>query len=163
MITALATVVSVDEISTGFKIGLSCEQQTSCSHCASQKNCGTGIVSKSIGNKSHAWSLVTQEVVTSGQIIEIGLPEKNLIQFASLVYLLPLAALMIGALTGQFIVSPMFGGGEGWTILLSMVFMGGGIWLARYFSTRLRSNPNQIVTLLRVLGDKIDIVDPVSL
>ncbi len=162
MMTALATVVSVKETKQGYQIGLSCEQQTSCSHCSSQKSCGTGIVSKAIGNKSHAWTLMTQEDVKAGQMIEIGLPEKNLLQFASLVYLLPLAALMLGALFGQLVLSPLFGGGEGWTILCSLLFMGGGVWLARHFSTKLQSKSEQIVTLLRVFGDKIDIAERVS-
>jgi sigma-E factor negative regulatory protein RseC len=167
MMTALATVVSVKETKQGYQIGLSCEQQTSCSHCSSQKSCGTGIVSKAIGNKSHAWTLMTQEDVKAGQMIEIGLPEKNLLQFASLVYLLPLAALMLGALFGQLVISPLFGGGEvsggeGWTILCSLLFMGGGVWLARHFSTKLQSKSEQIVTLLRVFGDKIDIAERVS-
>lgn len=159
MMTALATVVSVTETTHGYEVGLSCEQQTSCSHCASQKSCGTGIVSKAIGNKSHSWTLTTQEIVKPGQTIEIGLPEKNLIQFASVVYLLPLIAMMIGALVGQSFVGPLLGGGEGWTILISVIFMGGGIWLARHFSTKLQSKSEQVVTLLRVLGDKIDIAE----
>lgn len=161
MMTALATVVSVNKTSTGFKVGVTCEQKTSCSQCASQKNCGTGIVSKAIGNKSHAWSLITKELVRPGQIIEIGLPEKNLIQFASLVYLLPLAALMLGALIGQTVVSPLLGGAEVWTILSSILFMAAGIWLARYFSAKLQSSSEQLVTLLRVFGDKVAVTEPV--
>ncbi len=157
MMTALATVVSVSETSKGNYVELTCEQQTSCNHCASQKSCGTGIVSKAIGNKRHEWSLITKAPVKPGQVVEIGLPEKKLIQFASLVYLFPLGMLMLGALLGQFIVSPLLGGGEGWTILLSMTFMAAGVWLARHISAKLQSKSEQSVSLLRVLGDTINV------
>jgi sigma-E factor negative regulatory protein RseC len=159
MITALATVVTVEEAPSGYNVGVTCEQQTSCSHCSSQKSCGTGIVSKAVGNKSHAWRFHTEEQVQPGQIIEIGLPEKNLIQFASIVYILPILALITGAVVGQSLVSPVFGGGEGWTILLSGLFMAAGVWLARRLSTKLQSKSEQVVILLRVLGSKVDIVN----
>lgn len=162
MMTALATVTSVTETKQGYRVALSCEQQTSCSHCASQKSCGTGIVSKAVGNKSHVWTLTTQDLVKPGQTVEIGLPEKNLLQFASIVYLFPLITLMIGALLGQSVFGPLLGGGEGWTILCSIAFMGAGIWLARHFSTKLQSKSEQVVTLLRVLGDKIDIAERIT-
>ena len=155
MMTALATVVSVSETNNEYKIDLSCEQQTSCSSCASKKSCGTGMVSKAIGSKNHKWQLTSSVAVKPGQVIEIGLPEKDLIQFASLVYLLPLFMLMLGALFGEQVVRPMISGGEGWTILASALFMFAGIWLAKALSTRLKSESEQVITLLRVLGETI--------
>lgn len=52
MMTALATVADVHPSKDGYEVKLSCEQQTSCNHCASSASCGTGIASKAIGNKS---------------------------------------------------------------------------------------------------------------
>lgn len=51
MMTALATVTQVTAQQQHFSVELSCEQQTSCNSCASQKSCGTGIVSKAVGKK----------------------------------------------------------------------------------------------------------------
>ncbi len=177
MITALATVVRVNNTPDGDQIELSCEQQTSCSHCSSRQSCGTGIVSKAVANKSHRWILTTTpnaasvsvgqkitvgqkatvgQKITVGQIVEIGLPEKSLLQFASLVYLLPLTMLIFGALIGQFIVSPVTGWGEGATILLSMLCMIIGIWLARQASVKLQSKSEQSVTLIRVINQNLE-------
>ena len=158
MITALATVVSVEEQGMGRLVGLSCEQQTSCSHCSSQKSCGTGIVSKAIGSKSHKWILTTDKKVRVGQIVEIGLPEKKLIHFAAIVYLLPLGMLMLGAVVGEFMIRPLVADGEWINILLSLAFMFFGIRLARRLSSRLQSKTEQSVSLLRVLGAPIDAV-----
>lgn len=77
MMTALATVSAVKANATGYEVELSCDQQTSCSSCSSQKSCGTGVVSKAIGKKSLHWHLVTKKIVKEGQVVEIGLPEKE--------------------------------------------------------------------------------------
>jgi sigma-E factor negative regulatory protein RseC len=155
MMTALATVTAVTESKQGNVVELSCQQQSSCSHCASKNSCGTGIVSKAIGNKSHKWALITQEKVKSGQMIEIGLPEKKLIQFASVVYLLPIVMLMLGGFLGQYFFSPSHG--EGWIILSAFLSMGAGIWLARKVSEKMKQVSEQAITLIRVLGDPVDI------
>lgn len=60
MMTALATVTAVQPDAKGFHVELSCQQQTSCSSCSSSKSCGTGIVSKAIGNKALLWQLDTK-------------------------------------------------------------------------------------------------------
>ncbi len=157
MMTALATVTSVTQMANVFEVELSCEQQTSCNHCASQKSCGTGIISKAVGNKSHKWQLETDKKVHAGQIVEIGLPEKSFIQFASLVYLLPLAMLFFGAIVGQLFISPALGGGEGPIILVSAIFMALGVWITRKLATKLQLKSEQSVILLRIMGDAIEV------
>lgn len=155
MMTALATVTSVSSSRKGFQVDLSCEQQTSCSSCSSSKSCGTGIVSKAIGKKALHWHLITSKAVKAGQIVEIGFPEKSLLQSAALVYLVPLFMLMLGAALGQLWLAPLFNSGEGVTILLSALFIALGIGVARKLSASLESRSEQEVVLLRVLGDPI--------
>ncbi|SON48050.1 SoxR reducing system RseC family protein [Vibrio tapetis] len=155
MMTALATVASVESTEHGFRAELSCEQQTSCSHCSSQKSCGTGIVSKAVGNKSHTWWLETSDKVESGQVVEIGLPEKQLLQSAAVVYLFPLFFLMLGAAVGQFWLAPMLGGGEGSIILLSFAFAVLGFMLARYWTQRNEHQSVEKVTLIRIMGQPL--------
>ncbi|KJY85461.1 sigma-E factor regulatory protein [Vibrio galatheae] len=155
MMTALATVSAVKPVAGGFDVELSCEQQTSCSSCSSQKSCGTGIVSKAVGNKSLHWHLMTQKMVTAGQVVEIGLPEKSLLQSAAVVYLFPLFAMIIGAFVAQWWLAPMFAFGEGGVILCSALATLGGIFLAKRFSAKLEQQSSQQVILLRVLGEPI--------
>ncbi len=154
MITALATVLRVDNTSNGNRIVLSCEQKTSCNHCPSRKNCGAGMVSKVLAAKSHHWHLITTQSVAVGQVVEIGLPEKSLIKFALIVYLIPLLMLMLGALTGQYVANSVTGWGEGATVLLALLYMVGGIGLAKWISARLQSKSEQSVTLIRVIADQ---------
>ena len=117
MMTALATVATVHRRSNDYVLELSCEQKTSCSSCASQKSCGTGIVSKAVGSKSLFWNVTSPTAVSQGQVVEIGFPEKTLLQSAMIVYILPLAFLMFGALLGQWLLVPYFQLGEPSVIL----------------------------------------------
>ncbi|NOH69773.1 transcriptional regulator [Vibrio pectenicida] len=155
MMTALATVASVKPNSGGYTVDLSCDQQTSCSNCSSQKGCGTGIVSKAIGSKSLHWQLDTPQYVKKGQIVEIGLPERDVLQSATLVYLVPLFAMMLGALGGQWLLSPIFGPGEGVVILTSALSTLVGIYCAKRLVIKLEFRSSRGVKLLRVLGEPI--------
>jgi sigma-E factor negative regulatory protein RseC len=155
MMTALATVSSVKPLASGFDVELSCEQQTSCSSCSSQKSCGTGIVSKAVGNKSLHWHLITQKLVKTGQVVEIGLPEKSLLQSAAVVYLVPLFAMIVGALVAQWWLAPLLSLGEGLVILFSALATTAGIFLAKRLSAKLEQQSSQQVILLRVLGEPI--------
>ena len=152
MMTALATVVASNPSKSGFRIQLSCEQQTSCSSCSSQKSCGTGVVSKAFGNKAHAWYLESKQSLTPGQVVEIGLPEKQLLQSAALIYLSPIAFLFLGALLGHFWLQPMLGSGELAVIAASVLFAWVGTLCAKHWSGKLERESEDKVSLIRVLG-----------
>ncbi|WP_321463854.1 SoxR reducing system RseC family protein [uncultured Vibrio sp.] len=155
MMTALATVTDVKRHGKQYDLDLSCEQQTSCSSCSSQKSCGTGVVTKAIGNKSLSWHLRTEKSVQIGQVVEIGFPESSLIKSAMAVYLLPLFGLILGALFGHLLFAPLLAGGEGVIILSSVLFATGGVWLAKRVSKPLEDESQRQVTLVRVLGEPI--------
>lgn len=152
MMTALATVTKVVPAHEGFQVTLSCEQQTSCSSCHSSKSCGTGIVSKALGNKTLFWRLHTTQMLQAGEVVEIGLPEKSLLQSAALVYLLPLFFMMLGAWLGTQWLAPMLGLGEGIVILTALLFIALGVWVAKCYAKVLELRSEQQVVLLRKLG-----------
>lgn len=120
-----------------------------------KKSCGTGVVTKAIGNKTLSWHLRTPKSVKVGQVVEIGFPEASLIKSAMAVYLLPLFGLILGAVIGNFLLAPLTAGGEGITILASVLFAAGGMWLAKRVSRPLEDESKRQVTLIRVLGEPI--------
>ncbi|HFG2432534.1 TPA: SoxR reducing system RseC family protein [Vibrio cholerae] len=152
MMTALATVTKVVPAQQGFQVTLSCEQQTSCSSCQSSKSCGTGIVSKAFGNKTLFWRLQTTQALEAGEVVEIGLPEKSVLQSAALVYLLPLFFMMLGAWLGHQWLAPMLGFGEGIVILTALLFIVLGVGVAKHYAKVLELRSQQQVVLLRKLG-----------
>ncbi|USD65652.1 SoxR reducing system RseC family protein [Vibrio sp. SCSIO 43136] len=157
MMTALATVQEVQTAKQGFLIRVSCEQQTSCSHCSSQNSCGTGIVSKAVGNKQHTWWLESDKSLSVGQVIEIGLPENRIISSAAIVYLLPLFTLFLGAALAHLVLAPMLGFGEGLVILISAAFAYAGFKLAQYLSAKQERESPAKVSLIRILGEPLTV------
>lgn len=151
MMTALATVLDIqDDI-----IVVGCQQKTSCNHCSSKDSCGTGIVSKVLPGKVHHWAFHTDKKLAVGQMVEIGLPEKNLLQSAAIVYLVPLLFLLFGALLSEWLVSPFIGIGEITTIIIAAFSSWVGYFIAKALSQRIELNTEQQVSLIRVLGEPI--------
>ncbi|GLT18184.1 sigma-E factor regulatory protein RseC [Vibrio zhanjiangensis] len=155
MMTALATVSSVTPTNGGYALELSCDQQTSCSSCSSQKSCGTGMISKALGSKSLHWYLYTNLPVKQGQLVEIGLAERDILQSAVVVYLVPLLSMIFGAIAGEWLLSPLLNLGEGLTILSSALATLGGIYCAKRLVAKLERRSLRDVKLLRVLGEPI--------
>jgi sigma-E factor negative regulatory protein RseC len=112
-------------------------------------------VTKAVGNKSLFWQLKTQSLVKAGQIVEIGFPEKSLLQSAAIVYLIPLFMLMVGAGFGQLLLQPLFQGGEGIVILTAALFTAGGIGLAKRLAKPMEDKSKQEVVLIRILGKSL--------
>ncbi|GLT14949.1 SoxR reducing system RseC family protein [Vibrio algivorus] len=155
MMTALATVISVEQEQGMNTVQLSCEQQTSCKSCKSQKSCGTGMVSKALGSKAHFWKLRTSQALQNGQVVEIGLPEKSLVLSALIVYLLPLLAMIAGSVFAQLVLRPWLNFGEGIVILMFFICGGLGIYFAKPMTQWLEKKVDSEVSLIRVLGQPI--------
>lgn len=155
MMTALATVISVEQEQGMNNVQLSCDQQTSCNSCKSQKNCGTGMVSKVLGGKSHFWKLRTNQALQAGQVVEIGLPEKSLVLSALVVYLLPLLTMIAGSVFAQLVLRPWLNLGEGIVILMFFICGGLGIYFAKPMTQWLEKKVDHEVSLIRVLGQPI--------
>ncbi|EJK2115047.1 transcriptional regulator [Vibrio navarrensis] len=155
MMTALATVTQVTAQQQHFSVELSCEQQTSCNSCASQKSCGTGIVSKAVGKKALAWHLQTQQRLQVGEVVEIGISEQNVLRSALIVYVVPLMALIVGAMIGQLLLVPLLGLGEGIVIAASAIGAGLGLLTAKKLARATEQQSAQQVILLRTFGAPI--------
>jgi len=121
MIIETAIVKSV----TGDQVSVECESQSACNHCNASDNCGTGTVAKAFPHRTHRFTVTKTVDVVEGDKIEIGLREKNLITSAMLVYLLPLAAILLSLGLGQYFTQVFQFEGEGLVILAA--FIGGYI------------------------------------
>ncbi|WP_299020569.1 SoxR reducing system RseC family protein [uncultured Photobacterium sp.] len=151
MMRSLATVVAVEPGA----ITVSCQQQTSCGHCASRDSCGTGIVSKAIPGRSHLVKIPTRTQVTLGDVVEIGLSERSMLHSAMLVYVLPLLFLILGAVLGQWWFVDLADSGELGVILTSTVSAAIGLLLARRLARRMEGLSAYKPDLIRVLGNPI--------
>lgn len=93
MIKEWATVVSWQ---SGEAV-LSCDVKASCSSCASRAGCGTRVLNKLGPQPTHYITVPSEQPLTPGQKVELGIAESSLLGSAMLVYLSPLAGLFIVA------------------------------------------------------------------
>ncbi len=162
MITAVATVQKVVPMvgRDQCQVVLSCQQQTSCSGCASKSSCATGQVSKMLGNKQHTWSLISEHMLQVGEKVEIGFPEKQLISKAAIIYLLPLLGLLLGALLGEWLFRLLIPSVVLLTEELGAIIGGGLGFLLAFILVRARLHSKLVasaesVTIIRRLGEVI--------
>ncbi|QUJ66994.1 SoxR reducing system RseC family protein [Photobacterium sp. GJ3] len=154
MMQSLATVVAVEK----HHITVSCQQQTSCGSCASQNSCGTGVVSKVLPGRQHLLKVSTRhlhESVAVGQLVEIGLSERSVLQSALLVYVLPLICMLLGTLLGQWWFVILAGGGELGVIACALAGGAFGLGIAKWRAKHLSVQGDYQPSLLRVLGQPV--------
>ena len=102
---------------------VSCESRAGCARCAEGKGCGGGLLSRLLGDRLFQLRVPVRTGISVGDQVQLGISEGALLGAACLMYLLPLLALLSGALIGDFL------GGDGPAVLL-----GGLALLASFLS-----------------------------
>lgn len=73
-----------------------CQSQSACGQCAAKNSCGTSSLSELNGKRGeHVFTVETMMPLREGQIVEIGLEEKSMLFSALLMYIVPLAVLLL--------------------------------------------------------------------
>ena len=99
MIEETAIVQSVND---GF-INVVTTKSSSCRQCNEAASCSTSILSKFFGNREMTLQLQSNMSLKAGDEVIIGIEENKFVGLAILVYFLPLCALLLFSLFGQFI------------------------------------------------------------
>lgn len=81
------------------------EMKSACNHCESGDSCGTSAISKAFSSKVQRFSIQSDRQFVKGERLKLGLPESVILKAATLVYILPLVGLFIGAFCGNQIAS----------------------------------------------------------
>ncbi len=82
-------------------------QTTSCKSCSAKSGCGQGLINSVFSGKRHYIKVAAngiQEPVSLNDVVEIAIPENVMLRGSFLMYLLPLAALIAGAIMGEHFV-----------------------------------------------------------
>ncbi|PVX31803.1 RseC/MucC-like positive regulator of sigma(E) [Pasteurella langaaensis DSM 22999] len=82
-----------------------CQSQSACGSCAAKASCGSSVLSELAGEQEHIFQVETITPVSIGQRVEIGLPERSLLQSVSLVYVLPLLVILLSTFIGSQLFS----------------------------------------------------------
>jgi sigma-E factor negative regulatory protein RseC len=154
MIIETAVVKSI----SGNLVTVECQSHSACNHCHASDSCGTGTVAKAFPQRSHRFVVNKTAAVNIGDTIEIGLREKNIVTSAMLVYLLPLASILLAMALAEYFSRVLLLEGE-WLVILAALLggYGGFYWtgkLAKNFEQRFDFKPKMIgvVSSSEVIG-----------
>lgn len=144
MIETQAKVVRTD----GDVAYVEAQNSSSCSSCGSGKDCGTALLSQIFGGSRREFRVLNTVGASAGESVVVGLEEGALLKGSLTMYLLPLALLFIGAISGVSLAPDaglrdlysIFGGGAG--------LVAGFAWVKLY-ALRLGANRHFQPVILR--------------
>ncbi len=121
---------------------------SACAQCASKSNCSQGVLSQWGQGKTVEIDVHNPDSlsVEPGQQVVIGLEEGSLVRASLLLYLLPLALLIAGALLGSAL-----GVVEWQQVVLAVLLMLAGFALARRLSSGQGADIRYQPVLLRIV------------
>lgn len=132
-------------IEPGGRIRVAVNRQSSCGSCSARAACGQGLLQTLRPGRSHEVSAVSRLPVRVGDTVVLGVVESLLVRGAVLVYLLPLLALLTGALLAEWLGLPETG---------SIAFGAAGFGLAvlwlYFFNRKLAGSEELLPEVLRI-------------
>lgn len=124
-------------------------RRSACGHCEVKGACGTSLLERVFGHRSVAMLALNPIGAAVGERVIVGLGEQGLLRMALAAYLVPILALILGALIGE-----TFGGAHAPLASLLGALLGLILafwWLGGYSVVSARS-PGRQPVILRRLG-----------
>ena len=139
MIEERAVILSLDntlsDSNANTTATLEIERKTACGLCGQTRGCGNSIWGKLFAHQSTAFKAQNRINAKVGDSVIVGINEKALLKSAMLLYILPLATMLIGAiLAKQFSatdLSAMLGAAAG--LVLGLLWVKGHTMSSNYF------------------------------
>jgi sigma-E factor negative regulatory protein RseC len=120
------------------------QRRSSCGTCSSEKGCSTSAMSKLLNQKPLRVRVHNPLGGAVGDSVIIGLQDAALVRSSLVVYLLPLLAMIVGA-----ILVRAMDGGEGVAALAGLAGLSMGFLGVRAFGRRAADNPLYQAVILR--------------
>jgi len=120
-----------------------CISKSACKSCASNDNCGVGVVAKGLSNKAHRLSMPYKEGMMINESIELLIENKDIVKSSMIVYVIPLILFVLGCT-----VSYLFTSNEPLVIFISLLSLVSGVFIAKAVSTKLYplKNLNKLIS-----------------
>ena len=124
------------------------ERRSSCGSC-SAKGCGTGALSKILGRRSQRLKVLNPIDAKAGDTVVLGIHEQALLKGSLAVYIVPLLAMLGGALLGEGLAPQWGSDSEAMSLLFGLFGLAAGFfWLHRY-NRRLSRDERFMAVILR--------------
>lgn len=141
MIEELGQVLAVE----GRQVRVAVNRQNSCGSCKARAACGQGLAQSLKPGRSHEVLALCELPVQVGDTVVLGIEESLAVRGAVLVYLLPLLALLIGALTADWL-----GLGEPVVILAALSAFAVAVYALYLYNRRLEGQTGMLPQVVRV-------------
>lgn len=135
--------------------------QSWCENCSANIGCGMGLLQqmRSKSSDRHDGLKIPvrndgQSLLSAGDTVEVSLADYQLIKFSFLLYLLPLASMLVATIAIQQITIAL-GLAESWIILGALLALVSGFLFARYFSLQLPVIPEVTGTAKALSRDSL--------
>jgi sigma-E factor negative regulatory protein RseC len=131
------------------------ERRSACGSCAAQKGCGTSLLAAWFPQRQLRFRVFNAVGARVGDQVVVGLDEAYLQRGALLLYAVPLAGLLLGAVAGEFAFGALGLHPEPGAIGGGLLGLSGALGLVR--RTRLESAGEHAVRLLRLAQPSIPV------
>lgn len=110
---------------------VACRAQQDCARCAAGQGCGGGVLGRWLGDRLHRVRVLHDGAARVGDCVVIGVSERALFGAAALVYGVPLACALGGAVAGHAL------GGDGAAFAGLCAALAAGFLWVRAFSRKI--------------------------
>jgi sigma-E factor negative regulatory protein RseC len=126
------------------------EKRSACGSCSARAGCGTSLLSTWFPQRRLSFRLRNDVAAERGDLVVVGLDEGQLQRGAMLLYALPLAGLLIGAVAGEH-GFPIVGlPSELGAVLVGLLGLSAALILVRHLSAGQKLGGDRGVRLLRI-------------
>lgn len=143
MLRETGRVIEIKTINGEKKAVVECVSKSACKSCGNNSDCGVGVISKATNNKTHHLTMPYKEGMQVDEQIELLIDNNEIIKSSMIVYIIPLLLFVVGTTFGYLYID-----NEPLLILISVLCLTGGVFLARYISTKLypQSHINKLIS-----------------
>jgi len=107
-------------------------QHSSCHQCNEKASCSTSILSKFFGAKEIELKMQSELPLKPGDEVVVGISEKLFLGLTGLIYFVPLCALFLFAVLGQYLAEQFNLHNEFLTITFALTGFGGCYYLVKF-------------------------------
>ncbi|MES9964489.1 MAG: SoxR reducing system RseC family protein [Candidatus Sedimenticola sp. 20ELBAFRAG] len=130
------------------------QRKTTCGGCEAGSTCGTSLLAKVFGNRKNSFHVRNPIDARPGERVIIGVPEASLPKASFVFYLVPLLAMMAGAVSGEWLAQQInFQSTEPMAIFCGLFGLLAGLLWVRYFSLSTSRQDQYQAVILRRTSD----------
>lgn len=126
-------------------------RKSACQSCSANKGCGTGALNDYFGKRMDKIKVLNPIGAKAGDKVIVGLQEDALLWGSLAIYLVPLVAMIMGAVIGQTGAANLgFAASDGVAVVSGLIGLGLGFVWVKFFSKKVSTDNRYQPIILRL-------------